>query len=101
MQKAEPVGNHIGEMESVPDIVQLSDNKADIKEQEQGNGADFISDPHTLTEQVQHSQDNGKDTAIQVGQTFFKRGGNTAVGIAGNFCHSFKQTNPVVLSGHI
>ena len=34
IQEAETIGDHIGEVEAMPDIVQLTDDKADIKEQQ-------------------------------------------------------------------
>jgi hypothetical protein len=45
-------------MESMPDIVQLTDDKADIEKHKQRSRADFIPERNSLRQQIQHHQKN-------------------------------------------
>ena len=96
VQEAEPVGDHVGKMEAVPDIVQLPDDKADIEEQQQRHAAQLVPELHLAGQQVQHCQHNTAHTAVHIGQAFLEIQLHSAGHIARHLAHGIQQALPGV-----
>ena len=63
-QEAEPIGDHVGEVEAVPNVVQLPENKADHEEQQQEHGTDLVPNPDTPGEEKEKCQHNAANAAV-------------------------------------
>ena len=74
VQEAEPIRNHVGEVKTVPDIVKLTDNEADVKKQQHDSGADLIPHPDFLSKEKEEGEDVGKNAAVKIWQSFLKAG---------------------------
>ena len=57
MEEAEPVRDHIGEVETMPDIVQLPDDEAEHKEHQQEHTADLVPELDLLGGQEQEAEE--------------------------------------------
>ena len=88
-------------MESVPDIVQLTDNEADIEKKQEYDAANSLPDFNLPAEQIQKSQEHRANTAVEIGKTFLKGGLQTAAHIAGNLPHSIQKAFPGVIGDDI
>ena len=88
-------------MESMPDIVQLADDKAGIEEQQQNQRADFVPESDVPCQQVEHHQKYADDAAVHIGKAFLEVGFNGAAHVARYLPHSIQQTLPVVLLGNV
>ena len=71
-KKTEAIGDHIGKMETVPNIIQPTDGKAHIDKHQKTCGANLVALADLRIEQIQESQRGGKNTAVNIGKTFFK-----------------------------
>ena len=100
-QEAEPVGNHIGEMEAMPDIVQLPDDKAKHKEQQQGDAANFIPQLYLLCHQKQERQLHGKNTAVEIGQALFEVGLQGTAHVARHLAHGIHKALEGILRSDV
>ena len=65
-QEAEAVGQHIGEMGAVPQIVQGAEQEAVGKEQQQQHREDPLPQGDPLAAQIDHRQDHGEEAAEDV-----------------------------------
>ena len=101
VQEAEPVGNHVGKVEAVPDIVQLPDDEADIEEQQQPHGADLIPKPHFLRHQVQEHEKYTDNAAVQIWQSLLEGRLQTAAHVSRHLTHGVQQTQNRVLLGDV
>ena len=101
VEKAEPVRDHIGEMEPVPDIVQLPDEKAQHKEQQKTHAAELVPELYLLCHQEQPGQQDGAHAAVEVGQSFLKIGLQPAAHIARHLTHGIQQALEGVLCGDV
>ena len=79
-------------MEAVPDIVQLTDNEADVEERQQHCGADLIPGLHLPGKQVQHHQKHTDNAAVDVGQSLLEGRLQTAAHIARHLPHGVQQS---------
>ena len=100
-QEAEAVGNHIGKVEAVPDVVQLTQNETEHKEQQQKHGANLIAQLHIPGCQVQKAQQNAAHTGVQIRQTLLEGRFYAAAHIARHLAHGFQQTLPGILTRDI
>ena len=64
VQEAEPVGDHIGKVEAVPNVVQLPDDKADIEKQQQKDSTDLILRPDVFPKEEEDREGVGKESAV-------------------------------------
>ena len=88
-------------MEAVPDIVQLTNDEADIKEQQQSHRAQLVRKLDILGCQIQESQYNRTHAAVKVRQAFLEIGFQTAAHIACHLTHGIQQSLPSVFAGDI
>ena len=101
VKEAEPVGDHVGKMEAVPDIVQLADNEADIEKGQQEQATDLVPQTDPPVEEEQNTKGVGKQAAVNIRQTFLKAGFQAAVHIAGNLAHGVQEASPGVFVGDV
>ena len=81
----------------MPDIIQLADNEADVKEQQQAHCADLVPDLHILAHQVQEAQKDRTYTCIDIGQTFLEVQFHTAGHIARHLTHGIQEAFPGII----
>ena len=93
-QEAEPVRDHVCKMKTVPDIVQLPQNKAEHEKHKQQYTADFIAQLDISAGQIEKCQQHTANTAIKVRQAFLKGRLDAAAHIACHLAHSAQQTLP-------
>ena len=101
VEKAEPVGNHIGKVEPMPDIVQLPDDEAQHEKQQQKYTAQLVPQLHFLCNQEQEGQLNGEYAAVDVGQALFEVGFQSTAHIAGHLPHGIQQSLPGIFRGDV
>ena len=101
VQEAEAVGDHIGEVETVPDIIQLPNDKAYIKKQQQCHGANFLPGLDTPGHEIQHRKQNGAHAAVQIGQALLEVWLNGTAHIAGHLAHGIQQSQNGVGGGNV
>ena len=87
-------------MEAVPDIIQLADDEAQGKEQEQQNGQDFLPGADFLGGKELHRQNTGEYAAVEIGQTLLK-GGLLTTQIAEDLTQGVQQAQEGVLGGNV
>ena len=88
-------------METVPDIVQLPDDKTGIEKQQQSYCADFVPETDLFRQQIQHHQKHADNAAVYIGQTFLKIRFQSAAHIACHLPHGIQQTLQIVLLGNV
>ena len=101
VKEAETVGDHIGEMETVPNVVQLPDDETHVEKQQQKHSTDLIPHPNVSAEEKQQCKCIRKETTVQIGKSLLEAGLNAAVHIAGYLTHSIQKSLPGVLIGNI
>ena len=101
IQEAEPVGNHIGEMEAVPDIVQLPQDKAHVEKQQQQQGAQLVPPLDIPGQQEEDAQQNAAHAAVQIGKPLFEAGLDAAAHIPRHLAHGIQQTHQVIFGGDV
>ena len=101
VQEAEAVGNHIGEVEAVPDVVQLPDDKAHVKEEEQSHGAELVPELYLLRQKEQHHENDAENTAVDVGQALFEIGLDGAAHVPRHLNHGAEKAHKRILLGDV
>ena len=90
-EEAEAVRDLIGKMEAVPNIVQLANEEAAHKKQQQHHAADFVPDLHRTGQQEQHCQCYGENAAIQIGKAIDIGRCQAACHLAGYGLHTLQH----------
>ena len=88
-------------METVPDIVQLTDDEADHEKQQHAHCAELVPQLHLGGSQVQESKHHGADAAVYVGQTLLPGRLDAAAHIARHLTHGVQKTSPGVFIGDV
>ena len=101
VQEAEAIGDHIGEVEAVPDIVQLPDDKAEVEKHQQRHGADLIPEPHPFCHQVQEGQHKGAHAAVEVGKPLLEAGLNAAAHVSRHLHHGLQKSIDGIAGGDV
>ena len=65
---------HVGEMEAVPHIVELTDDKAEHEEQQQRAAEDTLTLLDLGAEEEQDREEDDENAAVDVGQALFVGG---------------------------
>ena len=87
-QKAEAIGDHISEVEAVPDIVKLADQHAEHEENQQKDAANLVPKLYFFCGKEQEAEHDSSDTAIQVRQALFQAVQMSTADIAGDLTHT-------------
>ena len=90
-EETESVGDLVGEVEAVPDIIQLAENEAGDKQQQKCQTAQLVPQIDLAGQQEQQGKRNGKDTAVQIRQTVDEGGGDGGTHIAGYLSHAVEH----------
>ena len=98
---AEPVRNHVGKMEAMPDIVQLTDDKAEVKKYQQRQGTDFVPKLHIPRHTVEHRKEQGAHAAVQVGKPLLKAWLQTSSHISRHLTHGVQQSKKRIGRGNV
>ena len=100
-EETEAVGNHIGEVEAVPDVVQLAENKAQAEKQQKPQAAQLVPEVNLGTGEKHHGKQCGNHAAVQVGQTLLEGGGDAAVHVSRHLAHGIQKPQPGVFVGDV
>ena len=100
-EEAEPVRDHIGEVEAVPNVVQLPDDEAQHEKQQQEYCAQLVPELYFLRHQEEEGQLDRKHAAVQVRKPLLEIGLLSAAHIARHLTHGIQQPLPGILRGNI
>ena len=97
VEKTETIGDLVCEMESVPNIIQLTENEADVQKDKHQTGTDLITHLNALAGQEQKCQNIRGQTAVDVGKAFLISGGHQHIAVASHLTHGIKNAFPCML----
>ena len=101
VQEAEPIGDHIGKMEAVPDEIQLPDDEAHVEKQQQDHGAALVPALDVLRHEIQEHQQDAENTAVKIGQSFLEGRLDAAAHVPRHLPHGVQKPLDGVLLGDV
>ena len=85
----------------MPDIVELADDKAEIKKQQQKYRAQLVPQLYLPCHKVQKAQQNAAHAAVQVGKPLLERGLQAAAHVARHLAHGIQKPQKRIGRGDI